>query len=127
MDQNQNDNLFNFDQQPESTPPGAEQPPDATQPPQPLSVEPTISSSGARAYETPGYTPPVPPPPYATPPGTVQQPPKSNRTWLIVLIVVLVLLCCCCLGFVLFMYYVGGDWLIRQMQQSMLPLLQVLA
>jgi hypothetical protein len=125
MDQNQNDNLFNFDQQPENPPSGTEQPPDATQPP---SNESTYISSGARAYETPSdYVPSVPPPPYSTPPGTAQQPPKSNRTWLIVLIVVLVLLCCCCLAFLLFMYYVGGDWLIRQLNQGMIPVLQVLA
>jgi hypothetical protein len=122
MDQNQNDNLFNFDQQP-----GKEPPSGTEQPHQPSPDEPTILSSGARVYETqPGYTPPVPPPPYATPPGTVSQPPRSNRTWLIVLIVVLVLCVCCCLAFVAFMYFIGGDWLMRQIEWSMTPMLQML-
>lgn len=61
---------------------------------------------------TPTTDPAVPPPPvgvFDAPPASPQA--RKTNWWLITLIVLL-LLCCCCVVFVVFMYQVGGDWLI---------------
>jgi hypothetical protein len=110
MDQNQNrdNDLFNFD----------------NQPPRPAPDDPTVFAGSARVYETPPEQRPpapppysAPPPPYNPPPPAGQPPAKSNRVWLIV-VIVLVLLCCCCLAFTYFMWEWGGDWLIENMDIS---------
>lgn len=49
--------------------------------------------------------------------GAPVTPPKARngrRTTLIISGVILLLLCCCC-SLMLFMWYVGGDWLLRQL------------
>ncbi len=125
MDQNENNNLFNFDNPPPEQPPSGPQ-----EPPQPGPLEPGQEPGGAQIFETPASLPPaeqipIAPPPYAAPPPPPPPPARTNRTWLIVIIVVLVL-CCCCLAFLAFMYYVGGDWLIRQMQGTFVPTLPLL-
>jgi hypothetical protein len=106
MDQN-NNNLFNFNNQ---TP---------QEPPQPAPDEPTIISDGAQVYNTPPqpveptYTPPPPPPPYNPMPTVGAQPPKKNRTWIIIAVVAVVLLCCCCLAFAGVWLYNNGDRLLQ--------------
>jgi hypothetical protein len=42
---------------------------------------------------------------------------KKTNWWLITLIILL-LLCCCCAVFAVFMYQVGGDWLIDNMNMG---------
>lgn len=56
--------------------------------------------------------------PAAAPPpvGVFDVPPAGQPTrktnWWLISLIVLLLLCCCCVVFAVFMYQVGGDWLI---------------
>lgn len=127
MDQNQNNNLFNFDNQPPQ------------EPPQP--AEPAITSGGAQVYdmppgqqpvEPPSFNPPPsfttpPPPTYNPPPSTATQPPKSNRTIWIVVIVAVVLLCCCCVVLAGVWLYNNGDQILQQYGAFVPGLLSMLA
>ena len=127
MDQNQNNNLFNFDNQPPQEP----------QQPQPGPDEPTIISGGAQVYDMPPSQRPVEPPPPAftpppptynpPPPTTGAQPPKSNRTIWIIAIVAVVLLCCCCLGSAAVWLWNNGDQFIEQFGSVLPAAIQLLA
>lgn len=132
MDQNQNNDLFNFDQ-----------PSQKPQPPEPTPDEPTIFSGGAQVYEVPPsqqpveppppvFTPPPPsftppPPPYNPPPTATAQPPKSNRTIWIIVIVAVLLLCCCCLVVAGIWLYNNGDQFIEQFGALLPAVFQMLA
>jgi len=59
---------------------------------------------------TPGGTTPPPPVSVYEAPGAAA--PKKTNWWLII-IIILLLLCCCCVLFAVFMYQVGGDWIIN--------------
>ncbi len=130
MDQNQNNDLFNFNNSGQE-PPAPQEP----QPPETGPSEPTIISGGAQVYDTPGqqpvepppYVPPTPPPPYTPPPGTAAQPPRSNRNIWIIVIVVVVLLCCCCLAAIGIWLWNNGDRLIQQFNSFVPTLYQMLA
>ena len=81
-------------------------------------VFPSTSTEVAYPYATVETPPPptyAPPPPAAEPPP----PPKRNRTVTLIVTTVL-LLCCLCTAFTLFMYFIGGDWLLEQM--GLLPI-----
>lgn len=121
MDQNSNNNLFNFgDQQPEQ-PEQPQQPPQPPQQPvQPYNTndQPTVLSSGpAQVYNTPpSYQPVEPPPPpvYTPPPASfgAQPPKKSNRTiWIVAIVVVLLLCCCCLIGAGVWLYNNGDQFI----------------
>lgn len=109
MDQNENrnDDLFDLGGSGSN-----DEPPKPVQ--EPIAVEPAVS--GAQVYSTPPEPAPAYTPPYvpqaATPVKT-----GGSRVWLIVIIVAVVL-CCCLLGFVLFMWFVGGDMLLDMMGAS---------
>ncbi len=142
MDQNQNNDLFNFDNS------GQEPPkPQEPQPPETGPGEPTIISGGAQVYNIPGqqpvepppyvppsqqpvepppYVPPTPPPPYTPPPGTAAQPPRSSRNIWIIMIVVLVLLCCCCLAIIAVWLWNNGDQILNQFNSFVPAALQAL-
>ncbi|HEX7975161.1 MAG TPA: hypothetical protein VF498_12190 [Anaerolineales bacterium] len=62
---------------------------------------------------------PTPPPPYQEPPR------KGNRTLLTIVIVILLVLCCC-VAFVAFMWFYGGDALIRYLNSQALILPSIL-
>lgn len=51
----------------------------------------------------------VPPPPV----GVFDAPAPRKTNWWLIVLIVLLLLCCCCAAFTVFMYQVGGDWLIN--------------
>ncbi len=130
MDQNQNNNLFNFDNPPPQEPQPPQEP--ATGP-----EEPTIFSGGAKVYEVPpasqgevppppSYNPP-PPPAYNPPPQVATQPPRNNRTIWIIVIVAVVLLCCCCLAIAAVWLYNNGDRILEQFNSVVPGMLSLLA
>lgn len=77
------------------------------------------------AGSEPNFPPPPPvnqnafppePPAHTAPVFTPAQPQKKSNRTLIIILVVLLVLCLCCVAFTLFMYFVGGDWLLENLQ-----------
>ncbi len=79
----------------------------------------------------PEMSSPPPPPSYAPEPAQPLIPgaddgSKKKRTTRIVIAVVLILLLCCC-GFIAFMWFYGGDWILQQLDLAMItPVVQSL-
>lgn len=70
--------------------------------------------------------PPAQPAPLV-PPDNVERPGRQKRL-ITITVAVIVLLCLCCVGFFLFMYYYGGDWILQQLQaQAAIVVPQLLA
>ncbi len=46
--------------------------------------------------------------------AATDKPPKNRRTIIIVLAILFLIICCCC-SFLVFMYFIGGDWLLTQL------------
>jgi hypothetical protein len=117
MDQNQNqeNDLFNFDNQAQQPEPPAEKPPvvtgDANEYPAPEPYQPEAPEAVQE------YIPPVPPPPTPTGAATARPSSNSSRIWLIVAII-LVVLCCCCLLILAGTYLWLGDIILCQLDPS---------
>ncbi len=91
--------------------------------PKPETAVPDMSSPPPPAQN---YTPPTPPQsaPPLVPAGDDAAAARKKKRNLTIIVVILVLLCCCC-GFIAFMWYYGGDWLIEQIGgQLSLPVFQ---
>lgn len=94
-------------------------PPDPTGSPPPLpDLEETPVPTAPEPASEPQFTPPPSPPPPPAPPSAQATNAGGRRRRTIIIGVVIALLLCCCCAFLIFMYQVGGDFLLEALQSS---------